>query len=230
MEHAPSVADPLDDAAFMYFVRTIPLEVGKTYDFNRYFRPDRNPVQIRVLRKETIKVPAGTYQTIVIQPIIKSKGIFSEKGHAEMWLTDDSRRLLVQMKTRSLDRVAQSLSARLRTWQRFRWPRETRLSREIGGTRRRTHKRPSRCGRPLWHREPNGDQKWNTARTGMVLKPPMSMKRSSTPNFGVKFNAAADAESEIGGAVVGAGVIELAVVVDAHVRVEQPKSSRTRTA
>jgi len=99
VEHAPSVADPLDDAAFMYFVRTIPLEVGQTYEFNRYFRPDRNPVQIRVLRRETIKVPAGSYQTIVIQPIIKSKGIFSEKGHAEMWLTDDARRLLVQMKT-----------------------------------------------------------------------------------------------------------------------------------
>jgi hypothetical protein len=99
VEHSPSVSDPLDDAAFMYFVRTIPLEVGQTYDFNRYFRPDRNPVQIRVLRKETVKVPAGSYRTIVIQPVIKSKGIFSEKGHAEMWLTDDSRRLLVQMKT-----------------------------------------------------------------------------------------------------------------------------------
>ena len=99
VEHAPSVEDPLDDAAFMYFVRTIPLEVVKTYSFNRYFRPDRNPVQIRVLRKERVKVPAGTYETIVIQPVIKSKGIFSEKGHAEMWLTDDSRRLLVQMKT-----------------------------------------------------------------------------------------------------------------------------------
>ena len=99
VEHAPSVADPLDDAAFMYFVRTIPLEVGKTYEFNRYFRPDRNPVQIRVLRRETVQVPAGKYRTIVIQPVIKSKGIFSEKGHAEMWLTDDSRRLLVQMKS-----------------------------------------------------------------------------------------------------------------------------------
>ena len=99
VEHAPSVEDPLDDAAFMYFVRTIPLEVGKTYSFNRYFRPDRNPVQIRVLRKERVKVPAGTYETIVIQPVIKSKGIFSEKGHAEMWLTDDPRRILVQMKT-----------------------------------------------------------------------------------------------------------------------------------
>lgn len=99
VEHAPSVEDPLDDAAFMYFVRTIPLEVGKTYSFNRYFRPDRNPVQIRVLRKESVNVPAGKFQTIVIQPVIKSKGIFSEKGHAEMWLTDDPRRLLVQMKT-----------------------------------------------------------------------------------------------------------------------------------
>jgi hypothetical protein len=99
VEQAPSVEDPLDDAAFMYFIRTIPLEVGKTYEFNRYFRPDRNPVQIRVLRKQTVEVPAGKFQTIVIQPIIKSKGIFSEKGHAEMWLTDDPRRLLVQMKT-----------------------------------------------------------------------------------------------------------------------------------
>lgn len=99
VEHAPSVEDPLDDAAFLYFVRTIPLEVGQTYEFNRYFRPDRNPVRIRVLRKETVTVPAGKFETIVIQPIIKSKGIFSEKGEAQMWLTDDPRRLLVQMKS-----------------------------------------------------------------------------------------------------------------------------------
>ena len=47
-----SVTQPLDDGSFLYFMRTIPLEVGQTYDFDRYFRPDRNPVQIRVLRKE----------------------------------------------------------------------------------------------------------------------------------------------------------------------------------
>jgi hypothetical protein len=95
-----SVADPIDDAAFLYFVRTLPLEVGDTYELNRYFRPDRNPVRIKVLRKETVEVPAGKFQTVVVQPIIKSKGIFSEKGHAEIWLTDDPRRLMVQMKTR----------------------------------------------------------------------------------------------------------------------------------
>ena len=95
-----SVSTPLDDGSFLYFIRTIPLEVGQTYDFNRYFRPDRNPVRIRVLRKERVKVPAGTFNAIVIQPVIKTKGIFSENGHAEIWLSDDDRRIMLQLKSK----------------------------------------------------------------------------------------------------------------------------------
>lgn len=96
----PSVADPLDDGSFFYFVRTLELQPGKTYTFNRYFRPDRNPVVIKVLRREKVKVPAGTFTALVIQPIIKSRGIFSEKGEAQIWLSDDVDRIMLQMKTR----------------------------------------------------------------------------------------------------------------------------------
>ncbi|MEO8909547.1 MAG: DUF3108 domain-containing protein [Gemmatimonadaceae bacterium] len=96
----PSVSHPLDDGSFLYFIRTIPLEVGQTYDFNRYFRPDRNPVRIRVLRKETVTVPAGTFNAIVVQPVIKTKGIFSENGHAEIWLSDDDRHIMLQLKSK----------------------------------------------------------------------------------------------------------------------------------
>jgi uncharacterized protein DUF3108 len=95
-----SVTQPLDDGSFLYFIRTIPLEVGQTYDFHRYFRPDRNPVRIRVLRKERVKVPAGTFDAIVLQPVIKTKGIFSENGHAEIWLSDDERRIMLQLKSK----------------------------------------------------------------------------------------------------------------------------------
>jgi hypothetical protein len=95
----PGVADPLDEGSFLYFVRRVPLEVGRTYEFARYFRPDRNPVRIIVLRRETIKVPAGTFRTVVIQPIIKAKGLFREGGKAQVWLTDDSARVMVQMKS-----------------------------------------------------------------------------------------------------------------------------------
>jgi hypothetical protein len=96
----PSVSDPLDDATFFYFVRTIPLEVGKSYDFHRYFDPKANPVTIRVLRRDTVDVPAGRFPAIVIQPMIKTNGIFSEGGQAELWLSDDNRRMLLQMKSK----------------------------------------------------------------------------------------------------------------------------------
>jgi hypothetical protein len=93
------VPQPLDDASFLYFVRSMPLTVGETYTLQRYFKPDRNPVTIKVLRRERVKVPAGSFDAIVIQPIIKTSGIFSENGRAEIWLTDDSSRVMVQMKS-----------------------------------------------------------------------------------------------------------------------------------
>ncbi len=96
----PSVRHPLDDGSFLYFLRTIPLAVGETYTFDRYFRPDRNPVTIKVLRKERISVPAGEFNAVVVQPVINTKGIFSENGHAEVWISDDDKRIMVQMKSR----------------------------------------------------------------------------------------------------------------------------------
>ncbi len=96
----PGVAEPLDDASFLFFVRSIPLEMGKTYEFNRYYDPKSNPVIVKVLRRDTIDVPAGRFPAIVVQPIIKTSGIFSEGGHAELWLSDDKRHILLQMKTK----------------------------------------------------------------------------------------------------------------------------------
>ncbi|HJU76069.1 MAG TPA: DUF3108 domain-containing protein [Gemmatimonadaceae bacterium] len=96
----PTVKNPLDDGSFFYFVRTLELETGKTYTFDRYFRPDRNPVIIKVLRREEVRVPAGKFKAIVIQPIIKSRGIFSENGEAQIWLSDDADRMMLQMKTK----------------------------------------------------------------------------------------------------------------------------------
>jgi hypothetical protein len=99
-EEQPSVAQPLDEGSFLYFMRTIPLEVGRTYDFHRYFRPDRNPVSVQVLRRERVRVPAGTFDAIVVRPIIRTRGIFSEGGRAEVWFADDSTRRVLQIRSR----------------------------------------------------------------------------------------------------------------------------------
>jgi hypothetical protein len=96
----PSVSEPLDDGSFLYFIRTLPLVVGETYTFNRYFDPKSNPVTIHELRRERVTVPAGTFNAIVVQPIIKTKGIFSKDGEAQVWFSDDSTRLMLQMKSK----------------------------------------------------------------------------------------------------------------------------------
>lgn len=90
---------PLDDLSFIYFARSLELEVGKEYRFDRYFKESGNPVIIKVLRRDQRVVPAGTFKTIVVQPIIRTKGLFSEGGKAELHLSDDPRRLLVYLKT-----------------------------------------------------------------------------------------------------------------------------------
>ncbi|MGW8266881.1 MAG: DUF3108 domain-containing protein [Longimicrobiales bacterium] len=91
---------PLDDVSFLYFVRTLPLEVGDEYSFDRYFREGGNPVVIRVLRKDTVTVPAGTFETVAVQPVIQTKGLFSQGGEAELHFTTDERRLMVYMKSK----------------------------------------------------------------------------------------------------------------------------------
>jgi len=94
----PTSPDPLDDAAFFYFVRTLDLEVGQRYEFERYFRPDRNPVVLEVLGRDTLDVPAGRIPTILVRPTVKGRGILEEAKEPQMWLSDDDRRIMVQLK------------------------------------------------------------------------------------------------------------------------------------
>ena len=95
-----SVSNPLDDGSFIYAVRAAGIRVGETQSDNRYFRPDRNPVVLTGLREESVTVGAGTFVTTVVRPTIKSGGIFAEDGEAQVWFTNDERRLPVQVKTK----------------------------------------------------------------------------------------------------------------------------------
>jgi hypothetical protein len=98
-EPQPSVSNPLDDASFIYAVRTMGLRVGDTVRNERYFIPERNPVVLTGLREDTVTVGAGTFATTVVRPSIKTSGIFSQNGDAQVWFTNDERRLPVMVKT-----------------------------------------------------------------------------------------------------------------------------------
>ncbi len=95
-----TVLEPLDDAAFLYWIRTLPLEVGKKYEYARYFRPDRNPVIIEVLGRERVGVAGKKWRAIVVRPKIpQGRGIFAEKSETRIWLSDDAQRLVLAIQS-----------------------------------------------------------------------------------------------------------------------------------
>ena len=96
----PSVSMPLDEASFLFYLRTVPLEIGKTVTVERYYYALKNPIQISVVRRERIKVPAGEFNAFVLKPVIKSNGLFSPKSDAEVWLADDRAHTLLKLRSK----------------------------------------------------------------------------------------------------------------------------------
>ncbi|MBL7033605.1 MAG: DUF3108 domain-containing protein, partial [Candidatus Delongbacteria bacterium] len=63
-----------------------------------------NPYElvVKVHRRQRVKVPAGRFDCLVVEPLLKSTGLFKSKGKLTIWLTDDERRLPVLMKSKIL--------------------------------------------------------------------------------------------------------------------------------
>jgi hypothetical protein len=92
--------EPLDDLSFLFYARTLPLRVGDVDTIPRYFKPGHDVI-LRVLRKERIQVPAGTFETIVVQPTITNAGgLFGQGGQAELYFSDDAARTLVMLRSK----------------------------------------------------------------------------------------------------------------------------------
>jgi len=74
--------------------------MGKKYEYRRYFRPERNPVIVEVLKRERVSVAGKKWKAIVIRPKIpRGGGIFAEKADARMWLSDDSLRIMLALQS-----------------------------------------------------------------------------------------------------------------------------------
>ena len=58
-----------------------------------------NPDDNAWARFERRQVDAGEFDCIVVQPIIQPSGMFSDGGEAEIYFSDDDRRLMVYMKS-----------------------------------------------------------------------------------------------------------------------------------
>ncbi len=91
------VYDPLSG---FYEIRKRPLQPGISEYLNIFDSKKLWNVEVQVLGKEYIKVPAGNFDTIIIKPLLSSEGIFSKKGEMHIWLTNDEKRIPVMVKSK----------------------------------------------------------------------------------------------------------------------------------
>jgi len=117
------VFDPL---SVLYGIREKELKVGESVYVTVFDNEKIYDLEVQVLGKERIEVPAGVFNTVLINPLLQSEGIFSRKGPVYTWLTDDHRKLPVMIKTKV---VIGSITAALTSVE----PQEATIRTEVAG-------------------------------------------------------------------------------------------------
>ena len=93
----PMVFDPISS---FFYLRSLRLVVGEPVYITIFDSKKVYDVEVQVLRREQVTVPRGTFDTIVVKPLMKSEGIFYRKGEIFIWLTDDARHIPVKMQSK----------------------------------------------------------------------------------------------------------------------------------
>ncbi len=92
--------EPLDELSFIYFLRTVPLADGATYQFDRHFDPARNPVSIRVVKRELLATPAGAFPAVVVEMRVRDPKRYGDRaGVLLIHFSDDHCRLPLRIES-----------------------------------------------------------------------------------------------------------------------------------
>jgi hypothetical protein len=88
-----------DAFSSFYYIRTQDLQPGAEILIDNHTDKKNYPLKVIVYDRERVKVPAGEFDCIVVEPVMRSEGIFKAKGRIKIWLTDDQYKLPVKMQT-----------------------------------------------------------------------------------------------------------------------------------
>jgi hypothetical protein len=93
---------PLDDATLdtlssVYYLRTLRLDTEKPIEL-QVFSGKSHTLQVEIQARERLSVPAGTFQTIRVEPKSTAGSLMGK--NLVLWLTDDARKIPVQLRSK----------------------------------------------------------------------------------------------------------------------------------
>ncbi|MDI6757608.1 MAG: DUF3108 domain-containing protein, partial [Endomicrobiia bacterium] len=81
----------------LYYARLLPLVPGAEFSFPAHSGDKTYPLLVKVLGRETVRVPAGEFECFKLEPALRGDGVFKAQGRLWVWVTSDERRMPVLM-------------------------------------------------------------------------------------------------------------------------------------
>lgn len=94
-----------DIVSAFYYARSLDLskiKQGETIRLENFYKNKVYPLDVVYKGKEKVSVTAGTFDCIILEPIVKEGGLFKSEGNIVIWLTDDNLKIPVKVKTKIL--------------------------------------------------------------------------------------------------------------------------------
>jgi hypothetical protein len=84
----------------LYLLRTLNLQPGQSTQVAVSDGKKSVMARVEAQQREEIKTPAGSYKTIRYEAFLFNDVLYRRYGHLHVWLTDDARKLPVQIRVR----------------------------------------------------------------------------------------------------------------------------------
>lgn len=92
-----------DIVSAFYFARTLDysdMQIGDRVQLENFYKDKVHDLDVKYHGKETITVPAGRFDCIIVEPLVREGGLFKSEGNIIVWLTDDDIKMPVRVKTK----------------------------------------------------------------------------------------------------------------------------------
>ncbi len=86
-----------DGLSAFFYIRTLPLEIGKSYTFPVLTNGKMREVRVTAIRKEEIQTKMGKFPAIVVKPEVVLDGVLKPYGDSFVWISDDVHRTLLKV-------------------------------------------------------------------------------------------------------------------------------------
>lgn len=92
-----------DILSAFYYIRTIDLakyRKGQKVQLQNFYDGKVHPLDVMILGRQKIEVEAGTFDCIVVEPLVVEGGLFKNEGSIKVWLTNDANKIPVKMQSK----------------------------------------------------------------------------------------------------------------------------------